>query len=167
MRFVKSRYGLMTLLALVLIIPAGLWAYLGEDDPPLRLEVSLSGREMKVIENGDVVQTYGIAVGRPSNPTPTGTFRTGQIIWNPAWTPPPSDWARDKNYEPPGSPSNPMQGVKIYFRAPWYFIHGTNNPGSIGEAASRGCIRMNPEDATALAHRIQEAGGSVTLEIHD
>jgi lipoprotein-anchoring transpeptidase ErfK/SrfK len=58
-----------------------------------------------------------------------------------------------------------MQGVKIYFRAPWYYIHGTNDPGSIGEAASRGCLRMTPGAATSLARRIQRAGGGVPLLI--
>ena len=57
------------------------------------------------------------------------------------------DWARDLDYQPPGAPANPMQGVKIYFQAPYYFIHGTNDPESIGEAASHGCIRMTARDA--------------------
>jgi lipoprotein-anchoring transpeptidase ErfK/SrfK len=60
-----------------------------------------------------------------------------------------------------------MQGVKIYFNPPYYFIHGTNDPGSIGEAASHGCIRMTEDDAVSLARRIQEAGGSVSLVIDD
>src|SRR5262245_62039846 len=119
----------------------------------MRLAVNLSARELKVVEDGKVVSTYGIAIGRPSHPTPTGSFYTGDIDWNPAWTPPPTAWARNREYEPPGSPANPMQAVKIYFRAPYYFIHGTNDPGSIGEAASHGCIRMTPEDAEALAHQ--------------
>ena len=58
-----------------------------------------------------------------------------------------------------------MQGVKIYFQAPYYYIHGTNDPGSIGEAASHGCIRMAPDDAINLAHRIQDAGGTARLDI--
>lgn len=58
-----------------------------------------------------------------------------------------------------------MQGVKIYFKAPDYYIHGTNNPGSIGSAASHGCLRMTEGDAKALARRIQKAGGSVPLLI--
>jgi lipoprotein-anchoring transpeptidase ErfK/SrfK len=58
-----------------------------------------------------------------------------------------------------------MQGVKIYFRAPDYYIHGTNNPGSIGSAASHGCLRMTEGDAKALARRIQKAGGGVPLVI--
>jgi lipoprotein-anchoring transpeptidase ErfK/SrfK len=58
-----------------------------------------------------------------------------------------------------------MQGVKIYFRAPDYFIHGTNDPESIGEAASHGCVRMTARDAMRLARRIERAGGSVLLII--
>jgi lipoprotein-anchoring transpeptidase ErfK/SrfK len=137
----------------------------GATDAPLRLQVSLSSRELRVVENGSTVATYGVAVGRPSHPTPTGSFRTGMIDWNPSWTPPPVGWAAKKKYQPPGAAANPMQGVKIYFRAPYYFIHGTNNPGSIGEAASHGCIRMVPDDAVELARRIQRAGGNVPLTI--
>jgi lipoprotein-anchoring transpeptidase ErfK/SrfK len=51
-----------------------------------------------------------------------------------------------------------MQGVKIYFREPAYFIHGTNDPGSIGRAASHGCLRMQVGAAKSLARRIQKYG---------
>jgi lipoprotein-anchoring transpeptidase ErfK/SrfK len=131
----------------------------------LRLKVDLSERRMYVIENGDVVNTYSVAIGRPSNPTPTGSFRTSRIDWNPSWTPPPREWARDLKPRKPGDPQNPMQGVKIYFREPWYFIHGTNDPGSIGSAASRGCLRMRTADAVALARTIEANGGSAPLVI--
>ena len=171
MKFLTRRWRLGTALTLFPIIPAALlWSTLRPShkaDPPMRISVSLSARELRVIENGDVVKTYGVAVGRPSHPTPTGSYRTGDIDWNPSWTPPPTDWAKDKQYQPPGAASNPMQGVKIYFKAPYYFIHGTNNPGSIGEAASHGCIRMTAEDAVSLAHRIVDAGGSVPMTITD
>jgi len=158
-----------TFLTFIPIFPALFWlsTRVMRSDPPMRLVVSLSARDLKVIENGDVTATYGVAVGRPSHPTPTGSFETGDIVWNPSWTPPPTDWARNKTYQPPGAASNPMQGVKIYFQAPYYFIHGTNDPGSIGEAASHGCIRMTADDAVELAHRIQHAGGSVPLTITD
>ena len=132
---------------------------------PITLEVNLSARELRVIEDGSTVATYGVAIGRPSHPTPTGSFRTGEIVWNPSWTPPPTNWAANKTYQPPGAAANPMQAVKIYFQAPYYFIHGTNNPDSIGEAASHGCIRMEPDDASALARRIERAGGGVPLII--
>ena len=136
-------------------------------DGPVTLEVSLSSRSLRVVDGDSTLVTYEVAVGRPSNPTPTGTFETGDIVWNPSWTPPSSDWAANKSYQPPGAASNPMQGVKIYFRAPDLYIHGTNDPGSMGEAASHGCIRMIPDDAIALAHRIEDAGGHVPLIISD
>jgi len=169
LKILNGRRRLAAVLAAVAIIPAGLWASRLPlfHDQGLRLVVSLSARELKVIEDGDVVKTYGVAIGRPSHPTPTGTFRTGDIDWNPSWTPPPRDWARNKRYQPPGAAANPMQAVKIYFRAPYYFIHGTNDSDSIGEAASHGCLRMTPEDATSLAHRIERAGGGVPLIIKE
>jgi lipoprotein-anchoring transpeptidase ErfK/SrfK len=131
----------------------------------VRLAVDLSERRLYVLEGGEVVKTYPVAVGRRSNPTPTGTFRTGRIEWDPDWTPPPREWAKGLKPRKAGDPRNPMQGVKIYFREPWYYIHGTNDPGSIGTAASRGCVRMRPADAIALAHRIENSGGSVPLVI--
>jgi lipoprotein-anchoring transpeptidase ErfK/SrfK len=120
---------------------------------------------MYVTEGGEVVNTYRVAVGRPSNPTPTGTYQTGRIVWNPSWRPPPRDWARNLKPREAGDPRNPMQGVKIYFREPWYFIHGTNDPGSIGSAASRGCLRMRRDDAVELARLIENNGGSASLVI--
>lgn len=165
----KRRLRLGAVLALVPLIPAvALWSrVMPSPDAPLRLEVDLSSRQLRVIENGDVTRTYGVAIGRASHPTPTGSFRTGAIVWNPSWTPPPTDWAKNKKYQPPGAASNPMQGVKIYFQAPYYFIHGTNDPESIGEAASHGCIRMTPDDAVSLARLIERAGGGVPLRITD
>jgi lipoprotein-anchoring transpeptidase ErfK/SrfK len=157
-------------LSLVPVIAAVLWyspmrALIG-GAPPLRLEVDLSSRQLRVVQNGSVVRTYGVAVGRPGHPTPTGAFRTGTIDWNPSWTPPPDQaWARNKKPQAPGSSANPMRGVKIYFKAPYYYIHGTNDPGSIGEAASHGCIRMTEGDAVNLARTIQHAGGGVPLVI--
>ena len=170
MALLTRRLRLGALLTIAPVIPAVLWWSHTRSKtaaPPMRIAVSLSERRLKVVQDGDVVASYGIAIGRPSHPTPTGSFQTGDIVWNPSWTPPPTAWARDKEYQPPGAASNPMQGVKIYFQAPYYFIHGTNDPGSIGEAASHGCIRMDPDDATALAHRIERAGGSVPMEISE
>ncbi|HEY0303587.1 MAG TPA: L,D-transpeptidase, partial [Longimicrobiales bacterium] len=83
------------------------------------LKVDLSQRTLKVVEDGDVVRTYGVAVGTRKHPTPTGRFWTGRIDWNPRWVPPPSKWARKYKPRAPGDPRNPMQGVKIYFREPW------------------------------------------------
>ena len=133
---------------------------------PIRLDADLSDRVLKIVQGDKVVKTYEIAVGRPGHPTPPGSYTTGQIEWNPSWTPPDADWAKNNKPQPPGAKANPLRAVKIYFKAPDYYIHGTNDPGSIGEAASHGCIRMTATDATDLASRIEQAGGKVPLVIH-
>lgn len=169
-----TRYKRVTLIAIAAVLPTvvaiaaapGLvdrWRT--TDGETLSLRVDLSERELHVIEDGDVVRTYGVAVGTRKHPTPTGRFWTGRIDWNPRWVPPPREWARKLKARMGGDPRNPMQGVKIYFREPWYFIHGTNAPGSIGTAASHGCIRMRTKDAKALARRISKHG-SVLLVIN-
>ncbi|HET9986569.1 MAG TPA: L,D-transpeptidase [Longimicrobiales bacterium] len=129
-------------------------------DAPVSLEVNLSARTLTVRREGDVVNRYDIAVGTSEHPTPTGDFSISTMVWNPAWVPPNSDWARGKEPQEPGSPSNPMQGVKMYFREPTYFIHGTNDPESIGAAASHGCIRMAVGDAEELARMLMEETGA-------
>lgn len=122
--------------------------------------VDLSERRLVVVDGGQVVREFGVAIGKPSHPTPTGQFTLRKMIWNPGWVPPKNRaWSRGKTPKDPGDPNNPMQSVKIFFREPYYYIHGTNNPTSIGEAASHGCIRMTPEDAAELGAYLMEHGG--------
>ena len=126
----------------------------------LRLVVDLSSRQLSVVENGDVVQTYPVAIGKPSYPTPRGSFSIRRIIWNPRWVPPDSEWASKKKATPPGDPDNPMGKVKIFFSEPDYYIHGTKLVDSLGEAESHGCLRMRNSDVIALARRVMAAGGT-------
>ena len=125
------------------------------------ITVDLSDRTLYVMNGTAVVRRYPVAVGASSFPTPAGAFRIGHLIWNPSWRPPASGWARGKSAEGPGSPGNPMGRVKIFFREPDYYIHGTGLTGSLGGAASHGCIRMRNIDAAELARMIMEHGGSI------
>jgi len=125
----------------------------------LQLKVDLSSRQLQVIEGGDVVESYPVAIGKPSYPTPKGTFRIRRIIWNPRWVPPDSEWAKKKIARAPGDPKNPMGRVKIFFQEPDYYIHGTREVDSLGQAESHGCIRMRNSDVIALAQRVMAAGG--------
>jgi L,D-transpeptidase ErfK/SrfK len=126
----------------------------------VRLRVSLSLKRLVVEDGGQVVREFGVAIGKPSHPTPTGQFTIRKMIWNPAWVPPKNRaWARGKRPRAPGDPGNPMQTVKIFFREPYYYIHGTNDPRSIGTAASHGCLRMDPIDAAELGAYLMEHGG--------
>ena len=125
----------------------------------LRLEIDLSERELAVVEDDEVIERFPIAVGTNSYPTPEGKFTIRKVIWNPAWVPPDSKWARGKTSKPPGHPDNPMKRVKMFFKEPDYYIHGTGDEDSLGKAESHGCIRMSPEDVTRLAQLVMEHGG--------
>jgi len=154
---------LLVLVPFVAAVPNLLSAF---QDPPMSITVDLSDRELIVYEDGEVTQTYSVAIGRADYPTPTGVFQSGKIEWGPRWVPPKAEWARNEIPREAGDPENPMQGVKIYFQYPDYFIHGTNAPSSIGTAASHGCLRMDVGDAMALANQIEEHG-SVTITIQE
>lgn len=124
-----------------------------------RIEVSLTDRELIVYENDEISKRYEVAVGKYEKPTPTGEFSIRKVIWNPAWRPPDQPWARGKSAKAPGDPDNPMKLVKMFFREPDYYIHGTGEVESLGLAASHGCIRMSPDDVTELAQMVMEKGG--------
>jgi lipoprotein-anchoring transpeptidase ErfK/SrfK len=127
---------------------------------PLRLRADLSEKILYVYEDGKIVKTYTFADGRSAHPTPRGTFKIDKVVWNPAWVPPDAKWAKGKTAKEPGHPDNPMRVVKIFFREPDYYIHGTDDPDSIGAAASHGCLRMEPLEAADLAIRVMEASGA-------
>jgi lipoprotein-anchoring transpeptidase ErfK/SrfK len=123
------------------------------------LVVDISERRLYVMSGEDVVRTFPVAVGDEGYDTPAGSFTIRRMIWNPSWTPPASAWARDKKYEAPGSPGNPMGRVKMFFREPDYYIHGTGLASSLGNARSHGCLRMRNIDAVELARLVMINGG--------
>lgn len=130
-----------------------------EDVAAIRLEVSVSERQLRVFEGDEVVRSYPVAVGKAKYPTPRGRFAIRRMIWNPRWVPPDSEWAKDETAKEPGDPENPMGKVKIFFREPDYYIHGTDAEESLGRAASHGCVRMANSDAVELARLVMEHGG--------
>jgi lipoprotein-anchoring transpeptidase ErfK/SrfK len=123
------------------------------------LKVDLSERELHVVVDGNVIETFPVAVGTNDNPTPRGAFKIRKLIWNPSWKPPDAKWAKGKTAKPPGHPDNPMKVVKIFFKEPDYYIHGTADNDSLGRAESHGCIRMHESDAARVAQLVMEHGG--------
>jgi lipoprotein-anchoring transpeptidase ErfK/SrfK len=61
-----------------------------------------------------------------------------------------------------GGPKNPLGARAIYLGSSIYRIHGTNEPKSIGKAASSGCIRMFNEDVSEL-YNFVKMGAEVTV----
>ena len=131
----------------------------GPDESPLTLEASLGGRTLTLKRDGEVVKTSDVAVGASAHPTPTGKFNIQKMVWNPAWVPPDEKWAKGATAKGPGHPANPMKTVKIFFKEPDYYIHGTGATESLGSAASHGCLRMDPNDAAEVALMVMENGG--------
>jgi L,D-transpeptidase ErfK/SrfK len=131
-----------------------------DPDAPMWIEARLSSRKLTVMKGDSVVKQYDVAIGHPNHPTPPGNYTIRKLIWNPAWVPPNEKWARGKRPTPPGARDNPMKTVKIFFREPAYYIHGTGAVESLGEAASHGCLRMDPDEAGELALMLMDNSGS-------
>lgn len=118
----------------------------------LRLTLNLPAYRLTVRMGDSVVAEYPVAIGARAFPTPLGSYQIAAVELNPAWVPPESDWARDREPMPPG-PRNPMGRAKLEFR-PTYFLHGTPEPQSVGSPASHGCVRMRNPDVLDLARRV-------------
>jgi lipoprotein-anchoring transpeptidase ErfK/SrfK len=127
--------------------------------PSAYLLADLSDKILYLYEGDSVVTMYDISDGKDGYPTPKGSFQIRKLTWNPSWTPPDADWARKKSATAPGDPKNPMKVVKIFFKEPDYYIHGTGDEGSLGAAASHGCLRMAPNDVMKVGMWVMEHGG--------
>lgn len=118
-----------------------------------KITVDISATTLTLERNGKVVKTYRVAVGQPAYPTPTGTFRIVNKQTNPTWKPPDSPWAEGLGPIPAG-PGNPLGTRWIGTSAAAVGIHGTYDDGSIGSAASHGCLRMHMPDVEELFERV-------------
>lgn len=152
--------GLLVLLAVALcgpprpLTPAELSD--GRHPATLSLELNIPAFRFDVRAESTLVRSFPVAVGMRRYKTPTGDFEISRIIWNPWWFPPDAEWASRDSITRPG-PTNPMGKVKLLFNGP-YYLHGTPLPGSLGRAASHGCVRMRNEDAVELAKLVHLYG---------
>ena len=100
-------------------------------------------------------KTYSIAVGQIGLETPAGLYHIQNKAVNPAWNVPNSSWAGSLAGQviPGGAPNNPLKArwMGIFAGAG---IHGTDAIGSIGTAASHGCIRMRIPDVIDLYDKV-------------
>ncbi len=134
-------------------------AKLGEESGNPYLVADISDKILYLYEGDSVVTMYDISTGKDGYPTPTGAFKIRKLTWNPSWTPPDSKWAKNKTATAPGDPKNPMKVVKIFFKEPDYYIHGTADVGSLGYSESHGCLRMAPDDVMKVGMWVMEHGG--------
>lgn len=117
--------------------------------------VDVAARHLYVIGGQGKAIRFGIAVGREGVGW-SGTTMVGRKARWPTWTP--TAGMRQRNPKLPvqvkGGPENPLGARALYLyrdgRDTLYRIHGTNEPWSIGKAASSGCFRMLNEDVFEL-----------------
>jgi lipoprotein-anchoring transpeptidase ErfK/SrfK len=124
-------------------------------EPARRIVISIAGRKLALIEGGEVVKVYPIAVGAKATPSPTGVFKIANRIPHPTW------YGPHHNIVPPGK-ANPLGTRWMGLTHRGYGIHGTNDPRSIGRNVSHGCIRMRKADVEEL-FEIVKVGDSVEM----
>jgi hypothetical protein len=122
--------------------PAALEIY----ELPERITVSLSQRRLTLLENGRVAMRVSVAVGAPSTPTPTGLFFVEERI-------------RIADSSGPDGVAALALSARSKVLVNWaqggpIAIHGTNDPGSIGNAVSHGCVRLGRRDLERLFARV-------------
>ena len=104
--------------------------------------VSIADRRLAVIEDGNVLAYFPVAVGAETSPSPAGEFEIVNRVVNPAYYHDGVVMAASEN--------TPVGTRWIGLNLKGYGIHGTNAPRSIGRAASHGCIRLRNRDVERL-----------------
>ena len=105
--------------------------------------VSIPDRKLAVLENGVVLRTFAVSVGARVSPSPVGKFAIVNRLANPTYYHAGVVIQAGKN--------NPLGPRWVGLNKQGYGIHGTSAPGSIGKAASHGCIRMRNRDVIEFA----------------
>jgi lipoprotein-anchoring transpeptidase ErfK/SrfK len=106
-----------------------------------RIIIDLSDRMLYLLDNEKVTRGFPIGIGRELTQTPLGMYTIINKVPN---------------------PGGPFGAFWMGLSRPHYGIHGTNNPASIGNLVSLGCVRMYNEDVLALA-AIVSIGTHVTI----
>ncbi|MCT0226174.1 L,D-transpeptidase family protein [Synechococcus sp. CS-1328] len=147
------------------------------DQPPGGRELVLDRRQRRllVLENGQEIRRFPVAVGMPGWETPVGRFEVMELRTNPVWQHP----ANGRLIQP--GPANPLgsRWIGFYrdckgrrgFNGQENLVvqgcvtagfHGTPNRASVGQAVSHGCVRLYDEHVQALYNLVQ-LGTPVTV----
>jgi len=113
--------------------------------------------------NGRAIR-YGVGVGRPGFEWSGVELVSRKAEW-PDWTPPPEMMLRrpDLPTHLDGGPDNPLGARALYLGSSMFRIHGTNEPETIGQNVSSGCIRMMNDDVIDLYDRVRVGAKVIIL----
>jgi lipoprotein-anchoring transpeptidase ErfK/SrfK len=121
------------------------------DKYPVVLVADRPSFQLKLYKRLRLSKSYTVAFGQVGFDTPAGLYHIQNKAVNPAWSVPKKPWAGSLGgtVVPGGSAENPLKArwLGIFNGAG---IHGTDETGSLGSAASHGCIRMGIPDVINL-----------------
>ncbi|WP_036309311.1 L,D-transpeptidase [Methylosinus sp. LW3] len=128
--------------------------YAGAERPGT-IVIDSENKFLYLVQGGGRALRYGIGVGRPGF-TWAGVKSISRKAEWPDWTPPGEMLARrpDLPRHMDGGPANPLGARAMYLGSSLYRIHGTNEPYTIGQNVSSGCIRMMNDDVADLYDRV-------------
>ncbi|MDX6272202.1 MAG: L,D-transpeptidase ErfK/SrfK, partial [Acidobacteriota bacterium] len=130
----------------------------------IEITVDVPAFRLTLWQKGKEVKTYAVGVGRKDFPISIGEKQASEIIWNPDWIPPNSEWVTGRKGVKAGEvirasdPRNPLGKLKIPLGY-GYLIHQAAAPTDLGNLVSHGCIRMLRTDLYDLAEKIVAARG--------
>ena len=133
--------------------------------PDIKITVNVPSFRLTLWQNGKEVKRYEVGVGMKKYPIVIGQRRITQVIWNPEWVPPDSEWVSEghSDVEPgehvkPGDPRNPLGKLKIPL-GDGFLLHQAAKPSDLGHLVSHGCIRVLKDEIGDLATKIVSARG--------
>jgi lipoprotein-anchoring transpeptidase ErfK/SrfK len=131
---------------------------------PRQIIVSFGDRRLYWVHRRGEAISYPIAIPREKSRWQGVTTVSDKRV-NPDWTPT-AEMRRENPRLPPhvpgGHPRNPLGVRALYLGSSMYRIHGTDAPWTIGDAVSKGCIRLYNEDVLDLYRRVP-VGTRVTV----
>jgi lipoprotein-anchoring transpeptidase ErfK/SrfK len=111
------------------------------------IDVDLQDRRVSLFDGDEVMLSSEAAIGAPDTPTPTGSFFVTDLV---------------ETGDPDGSYGDHAIGLSGHSNELTEFaggdgqigVHGTNQPSSIGQAVSHGCVRLPNDVVAELVQRV-------------
>lgn len=128
----------------------------------LKITVDVPAFQLTLWQDAGEIKTYPIGVGKKDFPIIIGEMKATQLIWNPSWIVPDSEWVvgrkgvKPGDVVPPTSALNPLGKMKIPLGY-GYLIHEAASVNDLGNLVSHGCVRMLRRDLYDLAEKIAVA----------